>query len=129
MSGSKQFGNAFDDWFNRFLCDESNPAYHVVLPEHYLARNPLLAVPTSIAKLTPGVTPIFRISPIEKWREIRSSRRLAVGERKATSAGLSHNVIDAAAGLAIYRGNAYPPEYRSNLFVGCSRTTWFIVGY
>ena len=67
------------------------------------------------------MTPIFRISPIEQWREIRSSRRLAVGERTATSAGLSHNVIDAAAGLAIYRGHAYPPEYRGNLFVGCSQ--------
>ncbi len=121
VSGSEQFGNAFDDWFNRFLCSQANPAYHVVLPEHYLARNPLLAVPTSIADLAPGVTPIFRISPIEKWREIRSSRRLAVGERSADSSGLSHDVIDAAAGLTIYRGGAYPPEYRGNLFVGCSQ--------
>ena len=83
VSGSKQFGNAFDDWFNRFLCSESKPAYHVVLPQHYLARNPHLAVPTALNDLAPGVTPIFRISPIEKWREIRSSRRLAAGERSA----------------------------------------------
>ncbi|MBI3837513.1 MAG: HEAT repeat domain-containing protein, partial [Planctomycetia bacterium] len=55
------------------------------------------------------------------WREIRSSRRLAAGERSANSSGLSHNVIDAAAGLTIYRGHAYPPQYRGNLFVGCSQ--------
>ena len=61
--------------------------------------------------LAPGVTPIFRTSPIERWREIRSSRRLAAGERSPKSAGLSHNVIDAAAGLTIYRGHAYPAEY------------------
>ncbi|HTM54326.1 MAG TPA: PVC-type heme-binding CxxCH protein [Pirellulales bacterium] len=121
VSGSKQFGNAFDDWFNRFLCSESKPAYHVVLPQQYLARNPHLAVPTALEDLAPGVTPIYRISPVERWREVRSSRRLAVGERSPTSAGLSHNVIDAAAGLTIYRGHAYPPEYRGNLIIGCSQ--------
>jgi putative membrane-bound dehydrogenase-like protein len=121
VSGSKQFGNAFDDWFNRFLCNESGPAYHVVLPQQYLARNAYLPVSTAIKDLAPGVTPIFRTSPIEKWREIRSSRRLAAGERSAKSAGLSHGVIDAAAGLTIYRGHAYLPQYRGNLFVGCSQ--------
>jgi len=121
VSGSKQFGNAFDDWFNRFLCSESKPAYHVVLPQHELARNQYLAVDSAIKDLAPGVTPIFRTSPIEKWREIRSSRRLAAGERSPNSAGLSHNVIDAAAGLTIYRGHAYPREYQGNLFVGCSQ--------
>lgn len=121
VSGSKQFGNAFDDWFNRFLCSESKPAYHVVLAQHYLARNPHLAVPTALNDLAPGVTPIFRTSPIERWRQVRSSRRLVAGERSPSSAGLSHNVIDAAAGLTIYRGHAYPPEYLGNLFIGCSQ--------
>ena len=121
VSGSRQFGNAFDDWFNRFLCEESGPGYHVVLPQNYLARNPYLPVGTALCDLTPGVTPIFRTSPIEKWREIRSSRRLVAGERSANSSGLSHNVIDAAAGLTIYRGHAYPAAYRGNLFVGCSQ--------
>ncbi|MBI3840098.1 MAG: CehA/McbA family metallohydrolase, partial [Planctomycetia bacterium] len=68
VSGSKQFGNAFDDWFNRFLCNESKPAYHVVLPQQYLARNPYLAVSDALEDLAPGVTPIFLISEIEKWR-------------------------------------------------------------
>jgi putative membrane-bound dehydrogenase-like protein len=121
VSGSKQFGNAFDDWFNRFLCSESKPAYHVVLPQNYLARNPHLAVQTALNDLAPGVTPIFRTSPIERWRDVRSSRRLAAGERAATSAGLSHNVIDAGAGVTIYRGHAYPPQYLGDLFIGCSQ--------
>ncbi len=121
VSGSKQFGNAFDDWFNRFLCSESKPLYHVVLPQHYLARNSQLAVATALNDLAPGVTPIFRTSPIERWRQVRSSRRLVAAERSPTSAGLSHNVIDAAAGLTIYRGDAYPTEYLGNEFIGCSQ--------
>ncbi len=40
VSGRKQFGNAFDDWFNRFLCDESEPGAHVVLPERVPGPQP-----------------------------------------------------------------------------------------
>src|SRR6202023_1074667 len=40
ISGGARFGNTFDDWGNRFLCDIRNPAEHVVLPARYLARNP-----------------------------------------------------------------------------------------
>jgi putative membrane-bound dehydrogenase-like protein len=121
ITGVRQFGNAFDDWFNRFICSQAKPIYHVVLPERFLARNPFLAVRSGLKDLAPGVTPIFRTSPIEKWREIRSSRRLAAGERPAGASGLSHNVIDAAAGLTVYRGEAYPPKYHGNVFVGCSQ--------
>ncbi len=121
ITGRQQFGNAFDDWFNRFICSESNPLVQVVLPQESLARNPYLAVSSGIEDLAPGVTPIFRTSPIERWRQIRSTRRLAAGERSSDSAGLSHNVIDAAAGLTVYRGHAYPDEYRGQVFVGCSQ--------
>ena len=54
---------------------------------------------------------------MERWRQIRSSRRIAFGERSAESAGASHHVVDAAAGATIYRGNAYPSEYYGNAFV------------
>ena len=121
ITGRRQFGNAFDDWFNRFICSESEPLNHVVLPQQYLLRNPFLAVPDGVNDLCPGVTPIFRIAPVEKWREIRSSRRLAAGVRSPQSAGVSHNVMDAAAGLAVYRGHAYPAKYRGQVFVGCSQ--------
>ena len=115
ISGSRQFGNAFDDWFNRFLCSESEPCYHVVLPQHYLAPIRIWRCPRRFKDLCPGVTKIFRTSPIEAWRQVRSGRRLALGERSPDSAGLSHNVIDAGAGLQIYRGHAYPDEYRGDV--------------
>jgi putative membrane-bound dehydrogenase-like protein len=118
ITGTVQFGNTFDDWGNRFLCSESEPLYHVVLPEHYLTRNPFLAVPGALEDVAPGPVPIFRISPLERWRMIRSSRRIAAGARPATAAGASHHVIDAAAGVTIYRGGAYGPQYYGNVFVG-----------
>ncbi|HTI51639.1 MAG TPA: PVC-type heme-binding CxxCH protein, partial [Planctomycetaceae bacterium] len=118
VSGKVQFGNTFDDWGNRFRCSESNPLQHVVLPERYLARNPDLPSPEPVHNIAPSPVPIYRISPVERWRMIRSARRIAHSERAATSAGASHNVIDAAAGVTIYRGGAYPPEYYGNAFVG-----------
>ena len=118
ITGTVQFGNTFDDWGNRFLCSESSPISQSVLPEHYLARNPYLPSPRGVHSLAPHPTPIYRISPVERWRQIRSSRRVALNRRSAGSAGASHHVIDAAAGVTIYRGGAYPPEYYGQMFVG-----------
>ncbi len=118
VTGTVQFGNTFDDWGNRFLCSESQPLLHAVLPQEYLARNPYLPVPSAIHNLAPAPVPIFRISPLERWRVIRSARRIAHGERAATMPGASHSVVDAAAGVTIYRGGAYPQEYYGQVFVG-----------
>ncbi|MCI0457651.1 MAG: CehA/McbA family metallohydrolase [Gemmataceae bacterium] len=118
ITGTVQFGNTFDDWGNRFLCSESQPLLHAVLPYHYLARNPYLPVPAAIKNLAPGPVPIYRISPIERWRHIRSSRRIAQNERSAEGAGASHHVVDAATGVTIYRGGAYPKHYYGHVFVG-----------
>src|SRR5690606_31012857 len=73
---------------------------------------------SAIQSLTNGVVPCFRISPLERWRMIRSSRRIAHGSRSPDAAGASHHVIDAAAGVTVYRGGAYPPEFYGNVFIG-----------
>lgn len=117
ITGTQQFGTTFDDWGNRFLCNESNPLHHVVLPEHYQRRNPFLVVPSAIQNAAPSPVPIHRISPVERWRHIRSSRRIAKKERSSLSAGASHHVIDAAAGVTVYRGDAYGPDYVGDIFV------------
>ena len=38
--------------------------------------------------------------------------------RSADSAGASHHVVDAGAGVTIYRGSAYPAEFYGNAFIG-----------
>jgi putative membrane-bound dehydrogenase-like protein len=118
ISGSDQFGNTFDDWGNRFTCDESHPLSQPVLPRRELARNPFLTTPTAVEDILGGSVPIFRISPVERWRQIRSSRRIAYGVRSAESAGASHHVVDAGAGVTVYRGSAFPAEFYGNVFVG-----------
>jgi putative membrane-bound dehydrogenase-like protein len=121
VTGTVQFGNAFDDWGNRFVCDESEPIKQIVLPLEYLDNNPYFLPPPAIHSCAEYPVPIFRISPVERWREIRSSRRVAKDERRADAAGASHHVIDASAGLCIYRGGAFPKEMLGQLFVGCGQ--------
>lgn len=118
VTGTIQFGNTFDDWGNRFVCSESRPMLHVLLPLEYTSRNPFLSPGEAIRSIAPTPTGVHRISPIERWRQIRSSRRIAKGERSADAPGASHHVIDAAAGLTIYRGGAFPSEYYGSAFLG-----------
>src|SRR5262249_45192074 len=102
ITGTVQFGNTFDDLGNRFLCSQAKPLLHAVLPLEALERNPYLPVASAIQNIGGSMVPIFRISPVERWRQVRSSRRIAHNERPATSEGASHHVIDAGAGVTIY---------------------------
>jgi putative membrane-bound dehydrogenase-like protein len=118
ISGTKQFGNSFDDWGNRFVCSQGRPLLHVVLPQRYLARNPYLTTATALNDIAPVPTPVFRTSPVEMWREIRSRRRIFANRSPATGTGVSHHVIDAGAGVTVYRGGAYPAQYYGSVFIG-----------
>ncbi|MGI9456320.1 MAG: PVC-type heme-binding CxxCH protein [Aeoliella sp.] len=115
ISGSEQFGNTFDDWNNRFICQNSKPAVHVVLPARYLARNPYLPVPAVRRDIWKGDR-VYRASPIEAWRLERTKMRLAE-DRDYSAPSIAHDVFTACTGVAIYRGAAYPEKYRGNLFV------------
>ena len=52
ISGMGQFGNTFDDWGRRFVCDNRHHLRHVVLPNRYLKRNPFLAVPEVVEDIS-----------------------------------------------------------------------------
>lgn len=116
ISGSEQFGNSFDDWGNRFICQNSKPAVHVVLPSHYLARNPYLPV-TSVLHNTWKDTTVYRASAPEAWRLARTKLRLS--ERPDwTGPSVAHDVFTACTGICVFRGTAYPSDVRGSLLLG-----------
>ncbi len=117
ISGSEQFGNTFDDWGNRFICQNSKPVVHVILPAHYLSRNPYLPVPAVRRNIWSGGDRVYRASAPEPWRLARSKIRLSQ-DRKWAASYVAHDVFTACTGVTIYRGAAYPEKYRGNLFVG-----------
>src|SRR5262249_17979097 len=120
ISGGARFGNAFDDWGNRFLCDIRNPAEHVVLPSRYLERNPFLPATRVLhdAALSGDNLPVYRISPPEPWRVLRARRWSDAGKVLPRSELVGAGVVTSSSGVTIYRGDAYPERYHGNLFLG-----------
>ena len=117
---NNQWGNGFDDGYNRFVCRNIEPARHIVLPRRYLARNPNLRVEKVYESLAQegGAEPVFRISPPEPWRVVRARRRQALDKPANPGEINAAGFFTATSGITVYRGNAYPPKYRGNLFIG-----------
>ncbi len=118
-SGGARFGNTFDDWGNRFLCNIRNPCQHVVLPYRYLERNPYLVIPSALNDCAEAgdQLPVYRTSPPEPWREFRAKRWAQEGSTLPKSELVGAGVVTSSAGITVYRGDAYPPEYRDFAFV------------
>ncbi len=123
ITGGEQFGLCFDDWGNRFVCSNSNHIEQVVLEERYLRRNPYFAASNairSIAKEGPAA-PVFRKSPPEPWRVVRTRRRVsdpAMLRSLPFTEQFAVGYFTSAAGITIYRGDTYPADFRGNAFIG-----------
>ncbi len=123
ISGGGQFGHSFDDWGHRFTCNNSNHVRQIVLPSGDLERNPALIPPPVILDIAAEgpAAPVFRISPPEPWRLVRTRQRAAdpvMARRLPPTELVATGFFTSATGTTIYRGSAYPEEFRGNLFVG-----------
>ena len=121
LSGGARFGNSFDDWGNRFICNLRNPLQHVVLPAEYLHGNPFFAAARAVADVAVAgdAVPVYRASPAEAWR-VENARRLAAdaSRKSPRSEQVATGYVTSASGITIYRGDAYPEEYYGSAFVG-----------
>jgi putative membrane-bound dehydrogenase-like protein len=121
-SGGGRFGNSFDDWGNRFICNIRNPAIQIVLDYDVLARNPFYAAPKVMFDSAEAgdQLPIYRISPVEPWRELRARQWVNdVTKSKTPRSELSGGgVFTSASGLTIYRGDQYGNAYLGQMFLG-----------
>jgi putative membrane-bound dehydrogenase-like protein len=141
VTGGLQFGHSMDDWGTRFVCSNSNHIQQVIYPRDYLARNPYFVASGMIRSIaSDGASArVFRRSPPEPWRIIRQKWRAAdkgyklvinadggwefipldpTKKKGAVPTEYPVGFFTSATGITIYRGNAYPPEFRGNAFVG-----------
>ena len=120
ISGGARFGNSFDDWGNRFICNIRNPVQHVVLPAHYLARNPYLLVHAAITDCARASDdlPVYRASAPEPWRVVRAQQWSSDGHKYPRSETRAEGFFTSTSGITIYRGAAYPKKYYGNAFMG-----------
>jgi putative membrane-bound dehydrogenase-like protein len=120
IPGGARFGNSFDDWGNRFVCNIRNPVQHVVLPEHPLLRNPLLSLPNPVHDVAESgdQLPVYRISPPEAWRIFRAQRWTSERVNYPRSELIGAGYWTSSSGATIFRGGSYPPEFQGNAFIG-----------
>ncbi|MEC9092605.1 MAG: PVC-type heme-binding CxxCH protein, partial [Planctomycetota bacterium] len=108
-TGGAQHGMCFDDTGTKFVCSNSDHAQVVLYDDRYLARNPYhrgIRARQSIA-VDGGQAPVFRTSPVEPWRIVRT--RLRVAGRvpgPVEGGGTAAGYFTGSTGITIYRGDA-----------------------
>ncbi|HVU87675.1 MAG TPA: PVC-type heme-binding CxxCH protein [Pirellulales bacterium] len=120
-SGGGQYGMSFDAWGRKFVCSNSDHIQLVMFEDRYVARNPYLAAPSprvSIAADGPAAE-IYRASPVEPWRVVRTRLRVA-GKVPGPieGGGRASGYFTGATGITIYRGDAWPADAQGLAIVG-----------
>jgi putative membrane-bound dehydrogenase-like protein len=105
-SGQSQFGQAADDWGNRFVSWNTIPIRHALFDRKFIERNPRLAV-FAVRDIA---------DPSDEGRVFPISPRPKTFNREPT------DYFNALSGLTIYRGDALGRDYENSAFVGESLT-------
>src|ERR1051326_8179608 len=120
-AGGGQHGLSFDDRGRSVACNNSDHMRLFMYDDRYASRNPFYAMPACLASIAVDgpAAEVYRISPEEPWRVIRTRWRVAglVGG-PIEGGGRASGYFTGATGTTIYRGDAFPQEYLDNAFVG-----------
>jgi len=120
-SGGAQYGMSFDNAGGKFGCSNSDHLQFWVYQGDLASRNPLAAMPPARQSIAVdgGAAEVFRISPDEPWRIIRTRWRIAGTVPGAVEGGgRVSGYFTGATGTTIYRGDAYGPQFVNNSFTG-----------
>ncbi len=117
-SGGSQFGMTFDAFGRKFESSNSAPIEMVMYEDRYIARNPYLAAPSSRIPIWVDGSAVYRTSPVEPWRIVRTEMRVrGVFSGPIEGGGKPDGYFTSACGVMIYNGGAWPPAMQGNAFV------------
>ncbi len=120
-SGGAQHGMCFDDWGRKFVSSNSDHIQQVMYEDRYLGRNQYAVAPASrmsIAADGPQAE-VYRTSPVEPWRIVRTRLRVSGKVRgPIEGGGRAAGYFTGATGITIYRGDAWPSDWRGVAVVG-----------
>jgi putative membrane-bound dehydrogenase-like protein len=120
-SGTAQYGMSFDSQGRRFVCSNSRHLIWVAYERQQAKTNPWFSLPAPLIDVpADGPAPtVYRISPDEPWRIVRTRWRVAgVVKGIVEGGGRVSGFFVAASGIHMYWGDAFPPEFRDNAFIG-----------
>lgn len=119
--GGAQYGMSFDNYGRKFGCSNSDHLQYWFYDDRYAGRNPYYPMPPARQSIAVdgGAAEVFRLSPDEPWRIIRTRWRIAgVVKGSVEGGGRVSGYFTGATGTTIYRGDAYGPGFVNNSFSG-----------
>lgn len=120
-SGGAQYGMSFDDYGRKYGCSNSDHLQHWVYDAEGVGKAALSVLPAARQSIAAdgGAAEVFRISPDEPWRIVRTRLRVtgAVGG-SVEGGGRVSGYFTGATGTTIYRGDALGPDFVGNSFSG-----------
>jgi putative membrane-bound dehydrogenase-like protein len=120
-AGGAQFGMSFDTYGRRFACSNSDHLQFFVYDERYSGQNPFFNLPNSRQSIAAdgGAAEVFRISPDEPWRIVRTRWRIGgVLKGPIEGGGRVSGYFTGATGTTVYRGDALGADFLNNTFTG-----------
>lgn len=120
-TGGAQYGMSFDNYGRKFGCSNSDHLQFWVYDDRYSGRNPFFNLPGARQSIAAdgGAAEVFRISPDEPWRIIRTRWRISgVVKGVVEGGGRVSGYFTGATGTTVFRGDAYGPELVNNTFSG-----------
>lgn len=106
-SGGGQHGMSFDDFGTKYVCSNSDHLQQVMFEDRYVARNRYAAAPSPrqmIAADGPQAD-VFRASPVEPWRIVRTRLRVAGAVNgPVEGGGKPAGYFTGSTGVTVFRG-------------------------
>lgn len=118
-NGGGQYGMCFDDHGRKFSCSNSRHIMTFMYDAKYAGRNPFYHLPPALVDIPVDgpAAEVFRTSPEEAWRVIRTQWRVTgVSPGIVEGGGRASGYFTGATGITIYRGDAWPEEYVGDAF-------------
>lgn len=119
-SGGAQHGMSFDAWGTKFVSSNSDHIQQVMFEDRYASRNPYLSVPSSRVSIAVDgpQAEVFRSSPVEPWRVIRTRLRVSGAVKGAVEGGgRAAGYFTGATGVTIYKGDLLAKELANTAIV------------
>ncbi|HJZ53615.1 MAG TPA: neutral/alkaline non-lysosomal ceramidase N-terminal domain-containing protein [Gemmataceae bacterium] len=117
-SSGGQYGLTADDYQRWFTATNSQHLRQIVLPDHYLKRNPYLPVSAVTLDIPEhgAAAKVYRISPFEPWRVERTTRRAGGPDAKRfpSTELVPGGYITSACSPLIYTADLLPGQYGHN---------------
>ncbi len=120
-AGGGQHGMSFDDTGRKFVCSNSDHLQLIAFDDLEAPSNPFHELPASRASIAADgpSAEVFRRSPDEPWRVLRTRWRVAgLVEGPVEGGGRPSGYFTGATGVTLFRGDAYGPDFAGDAFIG-----------